>query len=277
LVFALPHRVAVKRTASPDLARLLEALVAPMRAAGRLIEAVRAQGATVVHKADDSPVTEADRAAEELLRAALLRLEPDAPIVGEEGVAQGDAPAPARRFWLIDPLDGTRDFIAGGDGYTVNVALVEDGAPRLGLVLHPPTGRLWAGGRGRGACAEPEGGPRAAIAARALHDPPRLLLSHSHLDARTRAWAEAVPGAERLQAGSSIKFCLLASGEADAYPRYGPTSEWDTAAGDAVLRGAGGVTLGADGRPLSYGKAGWANGPFLALGDPLAAVRLPAF
>ncbi len=259
------------------LAQLRDALVPAVRAAGRLVEALRAQGPRVDRKADDSPVTEADRAAEALLCDAIRALEPDAVIVGEEGVADGRVPPPAETFWLIDPLDGTRDFVAGRDGYTVNVALVHAGAPLLGLVGHPPSARLWAGGAGLGAFAEDAGGQRKAIRARPLGDRPRLLVSHSHLDRRTRAWAEAVPQAGRTAAGSSIKFCLLAAGEADAYPRYGPTSEWDTAAGDALLRGAGGITLGEGGRPLCYGKPGWRNGPFLALGDPSASLRLPPF
>lgn len=263
-------------TATPAPARLLEALVPAVRAAGQLIEAVKQEGIIGRTKADSSPVTAADEGAEALLRAAIGALEPDAVIVGEEGVAAGDTPAAASRFWLLDPLDGTRDFIAGRDGYTVNAGLIEAGAPVLGLVLHPPTGRLWAGGPGLGAFLEPaEGAPRTALRPRPLAEPPTLLLSHSHLDPATRAWAESVPGAVRRAAGSSIKFCHLAAGLADAYPRFGLTFEWDTAAGDAILRGAGGITLGPGGAPLAYGKPDWRNGPFLALADPAAAARLP--
>lgn len=263
--------------ASPDLSRHLEVLAPAVRAAGRLIEKVKTNGIVEITKADESPVTEADRGAEALLRAAIRDAMPDAVIVGEEGVAEGDIPEPGPCFWLLDPLDGTRDFIAGRDGYTVNAGLVIDGAPALGFVLHPPTGRLWAGGPGLGAWFEPEGGGRTMLATRPLARPPVLMLSHSHLDARTRAWADAVPDAIQSSAGSSIKFCHLAAGEADAYPRYGTTFEWDTAAADAVLRGAGGITLAAGGAPLAYGKPGYRNGPFLALGDPAAAALLPAF
>ncbi|MFN7177321.1 MAG: 3'(2'),5'-bisphosphate nucleotidase CysQ [Thermaurantiacus sp.] len=263
--------------ASPDLGTLLEALLPAVREAGRFIEAVKAKGVIEQVKADDSPVTEADRGAEDILRAAILAVDPDAVIVGEEGVADGDIPAPTARFWLLDPLDGTRDFVAGREAYTVNAGLVVDGAPALGLVLHPPTGKLWAGGPGLGAWVEPRDGPRAAIASRPLARPPVLMLSHSHLDPETQAWSDAVPGAIAQSAGSSIKFCRLAAGAADAYPRFGPTSEWDTAAADAVLRGAGGTTLAAGGEPFRYGKPGYRNGPFLALGDPAAATLLPRF
>lgn len=248
-----------------------------MREAGSRIEAHRQAGVATRDKADQSPVTDADEEAEAILRDALLEVEPDAVIVGEEGASAGDLPAPTRRFWLIDPLDGTRDFVAGRDGYTVNLGLVIDGVPLFGMVLHPPSGRLWIGLAGRGASLERAGGVPAPVRTRALPAEPALVVSHSHLDERTKAWADAVAGASRTSAGSSIKFCLLAEGDADAYPRFGPTMEWDTAAADAVLRAAGGVTLGTDGRPFAYGKPGYRNGPFLALGDPAATVVLPPF
>jgi 3'(2'), 5'-bisphosphate nucleotidase len=263
--------------ASPDPSRLLEALIPAVREAGRFIEEVKARGIVELTKADDSPVTEADRGAEQILRAAIRALEPGAVIVGEEGVAEGDIPEPGPRFWLLDPLDGTRDFIAGRDGYTVNAGLIMDGAPALGFVLHPPTGQLWAGGPGLGAWFEGRAGARLQLATRRLAEPPLLMLSHSHLDERTRAWADAVPAAISTTAGSSIKFCRLAAGEADAYPRYGMTFEWDTAAADAVLRGAGGMTFAPGGQLFSYGKEGYRNGPFLALGDPSSAAALPPF
>ncbi|WP_448582755.1 3'(2'),5'-bisphosphate nucleotidase CysQ family protein [Thermaurantiacus sp.] len=252
-------------------------LEAAMRTAGQTIEALKAAGLAPRDKADASPVTEADEAAEQILEAAVRGVEPDAVIVGEETASAGHLPPPPGRFWLIDPLDGTRDFIAGRDGYTVNLALVVAGVPVFGLVLHPPSGRLWGGAVGEGAWqADREGGQR-AIRTRTLPAAPALVLSHSHLDAKTRAWAEAVEGATRASAGSSIKFCLLAEGTADAYPRFGPTMEWDTAAADAVLRAAGGITIGADGAPLRYGKPGYRNEAFLAIGDPGATGKLPAF
>ncbi len=247
-----------------------------MHAAGALIEQLKAAGVVARDKADDSPVTAADEEAEAILEGAIRALEPEAVIVGEEAIAAGRAPAAAPRFWLIDPLDGTRDFLEGRDSYTVNLGLVVDGAPVLGFVLHPPTGRLWTGALGEGA-ARVANGRRTLLKTRPLPEAPALVVSHAHLDPRTKAWAEAVPGATRISAGSSIKFCRIAEGSADAYPRFGPTSEWDTAAADAVLRAAGGLTLAADGAALRYGKPGFRNGPFLALGEPDAAARLPAF
>lgn len=252
-------------------------LVTAMRAAARFIEAVKARGIEQRDKADSSPVTEADEGAERILEAAVRALEPDAVIVGEEACSAGHVPDRCHRFWLIDPLDGTRDFIAGRQGYTVNLGLVVDGVPVMGLVLHPPSGRLWAGAAGHGAMRIDADGQAHPVATRPLAAPPALLVSHSHLDPRTQAWVDAIPGARRNSAGSSIKFCTLAEGAADAYPRYGPTMEWDTAAADAVLRAAGGITLGGDGRPFRYGKEGFRNAPFLALGDPAAQAVLPAF
>lgn len=248
-----------------------------MREAGRTIEALKAAGLAARDKADASPVTEADEAAERILEAAVRTLEPDAVIIGEEAASAGHLPAPRPRFWLIDPLDGTRDFLAGREGYTVNLALVVEGVPAFGLVLHPPSGRLWIGARGEGAWRAAADGTTQPIRTRALPAAPALVVSHSHLDDRTRSWADAIAGATRASAGSSIKFCLLAEGAADAYPRFGPTMEWDTAAADAVLRAAGGLTLGTDGAPLGYGKPGYRNGPFLALGEPAALGKLPAF
>jgi 3'(2'), 5'-bisphosphate nucleotidase len=250
-------------------AELLEALAPAVREAGLLIERL---------KADKSPVTEADEAAEALLESAIRALDPAAVIVGEEAVAAGVLPDVAARYWLIDPLDGTKDFVNGGTDYSVNVGLIEDGVPALGLVLHPPTGTLWTGAIGLGAWKEAPNMPRHAIRARPYPGvAPLVVTSRSHLDAETRAWCEACPGADTHPSGSSLKFCLLAQGEADAYPRFGPTSEWDTAAADAILRSAGGITLGGDGNPLAYGKPRYLNGPFLAVADPGAPSKLPPF
>ncbi|MFQ3667114.1 MAG: 3'(2'),5'-bisphosphate nucleotidase CysQ [Sphingomonadaceae bacterium] len=252
-------------------------LEAAMRAAGATIERLKAEGVEARDKADRSPVTIADEAAETILAAAVRAVEPQALIIGEEAAAAGHLPPPSGRFWLIDPLDGTRDFLGGREGYTVNLGLVVDGNPVFGLVLHPPSGRLWTGSSSLGAERVEANGTRTPIAARALPQAPALVVSHSHLDDRTAAWADAVPGATRTSAGSSIKFCLLAEGTADAYPRYGPTMEWDTAAADAVLRAAGGATFDEGGQPFRYGKPGYRNAPFLAVGDPGAVALLPRF
>lgn len=259
-------------------AELLEALSPAMRAAGELIERLRAGGVVQRDKADRSPVTEADEAAEKLLEAAIVALDPHAVIVGEEAAAAGRTPGAAARFWLIDPLDGTRDFINGGQDYSVNIGLVEDGVPVLGLVLHPPTATLWTGADGLGAWKEAPPAARRAIRARPYPGvAPHIVTSRLHLDDETKAWCGRCAGATTFPSGSSLKFCLLAEGEADVYPRFGPTSEWDTAAADAILRAAGGTTLGTDGQPFGYGKPRHLNGPFLALGDPSAASRLPPF
>jgi 3'(2'), 5'-bisphosphate nucleotidase len=262
-------------------ARLLERLSDAVREAGTLIEKLKGDGCTQEDrrrdKSDTSPVTEADEAAEALLESAIRALDPEAVIVGEEASAAGIQPGAGARFWLIDPLDGTKDFVGGGSDYSVNVGLVEAGVPTLGLVLHPPSGTLWTGATGLGAWKEAPGAARHEIRTRPLAAAPLVVTSRSHLDEKTRAWVASIEGAEPRASGSSLKFCLLAEGEADAYPRYGPTMEWDTAAADAILRAAGGTTLAASGEALGYGKPGYRNPGFLGLGDPTAAGRLPPF
>ncbi len=258
-----------------DNAALLDALVPAVRAAGVLIEAVRMQGFETRDKADDSPVTEADEAAEVLLTAAIRAID-DAPIVGEEAHAGGHRPDPCARFWLIDPLDGTRDFIAGRAGYSVNVALIERGAPVLGLVLSPRDGVLWAGAAGLGAFRQASAdAPRLPVAVQPMRPLPVVVVSHSHLDPATRDWVTSLGACVLEPAGSSLKFCRVAEGSADVYPRYGPTMEWDTAAGHAVLLAAGGAMRSPDGAPFAYAKQGYFNGPFLAVGDSAAFAALP--
>jgi 3'(2'),5'-bisphosphate nucleotidase len=258
-------------------ARLIERLTPAMREAGLLIEQLKADGCLSRDKSDRSPVTDADEAAEKLLEAAIRALDPDAIIVGEEASAAGIQPDSCARFWLIDPLDGTRDFVEGGTDYSVNIGLVENGVPTLGLVLHPPTGTLWTGAAHLGAWKESPAAPRHTIHARSLAAPPVVVTSRSHLDPKTKAWVAQIPDAQSRASGSSLKFCLLAEGAADAYPRYGPTMEWDTAAADAILRAAGGITLAATGEPLGYGKATYRNSSFLALADPGSVPQLPPF
>jgi 3'(2'), 5'-bisphosphate nucleotidase len=256
-----------------DHPALLEALTGAVREAGRLIEEVRAAGFERVGKADGSLVTEADVRAEALLEAAIRAVDPS-PVIGEESTAAGRSACSERRFWLLDPLDGTSSFCDGGGDYTVNVALIEEGAPVLGLVLHPPTGKLWAGASGAGAWME-DGGERKPLRTRALPGAPVVVVSHSNLDAGTRGWLDRLGTGTTRGVGSSLKFCLIAEALADVYPRLGPTSEWDTAAADAVLRAAGGMTFGPDGAPFAYGKPRHGNGAFLAVGEPAAAARLP--
>lgn len=266
------------KTTGLGLRGLLDALVPAVREAGRLIETIRRGGHEVRHKADASPVTEADEAAEALLTAAIRAIDA-APIVGEEAHAGGHRPAPCARFWLIDPLDGTKDFIAGRPAYSVNVALIEADCPVLGLVLSPRDGTLWAGALGHGAYREPERGGRETIATRSLATPPTVVVSHSHLDAATEAYLATLDltlGPVQLEpAGSSLKFCRLAEGSADVYPRFGPTCEWDTAAGHAVLLAAGGAMRAAGNGAFGYGKPGYLNGGFLAVGDAASFGVLP--
>ena len=257
-------------------AELIEALIPAMRAAAAVIEQVRERGIVHRDKSDASPVTEADEAAELLLTAAIRAVD-DAPIVGEEAHAAGHRPDPCARFWLIDPLDGTKDFIAGRAAYSVNVALVEGGEPVLGLVLSPRDGVLWAGARGLGAFRQDSAdAPRVPISTAPMRPLPVVVVSHSHLDQATRDWVTALGACALEPAGSSLKFCRVAEGSADAYPRYGPTCEWDTAAGHAVLLAAGGAMRAAGGGAFGYGKPAYMNGGFLAVGDEGAFGRLPA-
>ena len=254
---------------------LIDALVPAMRAAAAVIEHVREGGIVQRDKADASPVTEADEAAEVLLTAAIRAVDAS-PIVGEEAHAAGHRVDACARFWLIDPLDGTKDFIAGRAGYSVNVALIEGGVPVLGLVLSPRDGVLWAGALGRGAFRQngPDA-PRLPIGTHPMRPLPVVVVSHSHLDPRTADWVTALGACALEPAGSSLKFCRVAEGSADVYPRYGPTCEWDTAAGHAVLLAAGGTMRAAGGGDFVYAKPEYKNGGFLALGDRNSIGRLP--
>ncbi len=230
----------------------------------------------VSHKGDGSPVTLADAEAEAIILAGLARIAPDIPVVAEEEAAAGRVPGACERFFLVDPLDGTREFITGNGEFTVNIALVEHGVPVMGVVFAPALGRLFAGCPA-GAWSRDAGEERRAMRVRAM--PPALTVvgSRSHGSPETDAFLRDLPVAGFAACGSSLKFCLLAAGEADFYPRFGRTMEWDTAAGDAILRAAGGLVTTCDGRPLAYGKreqagdADFANPHFLAFGDPALA------
>ena len=236
-------------------------------------------GCDVGLKADGSPVTTADQRAEAVVCANLSRALNAPPIAAEESIAAAGRPVLGERFLLVDPLDGTREFIARNGEFTINIALVEDGRPKAGAVYAPAIARLWFGGERAFVCAAAVGSglpkPSAWRAIRARPAPPRLvaLASRSHANPQTEAFLEMLPIAERLARGSSLKFCAIAEGSADVYPRFGPTMEWDTAAGDAVLRAAGGVVLTLSGEPLVYGKVdeGLRNPAFVAWGDVGAA------
>lgn len=247
-------------------------------AAGRVILDIYTAGAAVRFKGDTSPVTEADEAAERLILSALARHLPDIPVVAEEEVAAGRIPdISGGLFILVDPLDGTREFIGGHDDFTVNIALIEAGTPILGVVHAPALGTLYLGGPGKAEKLKLDKADavvtRMPIAARPAGAKPSALVSRSHNCEATDAYIKKSKIMERKTVGSSLKFCLVAEGLADIYPRFGPTMEWDTAAGDAVLRAAGGMVATEDGVPLTYGKrlAGlrvFENPPFIASGRP---------
>jgi 3'(2'),5'-bisphosphate nucleotidase len=250
-------------------------------AAGPAVMEEYRRAATARAKRDGSPVTAADERAEAIIRERLRRLAAPIAIVAEEATAAGERIEIGERFVLVDPLDGTREFVARNGEFTINVALIAGGAPIAGAVYAPALERLWFGGEAAFVCPAPVGADVPPAAAwrplRARNAPASLiaLTSRSHGDPATEAFLERLPIGERRPSGSSLKFCVLAEGEADVYPRFAPTMEWDTAAGDAVLRAAGGVVLAAEGGPLLYGKvgAGLRNGGFVAWGDPRLAAR----
>lgn len=259
------------KTLQADLASgaLAEAIADIAEDAARLILSYWRADTVVETKADASPVTEADRAAEALILTRLAALYPGIQTVAEEAVAADGAPAQAEAwFWLIDPLDGTRGFVAGRESFTVNIALIHDGAPVAGVVVAPATATTWvsAAGEGTGVLRRRFGEPWQTVRVRDRPTTPVAVLSHSMTDEEAERLAARHGCAEWQGVDSSLKFCLIAEGRFDAYPRTGPTSEWDTAAGQAVLEAAGGRVLGDDGQPLRYGKPNFLNGPFVALG-----------
>ncbi len=249
-----------------DEAQLLDDIAVAAREAGEAILAIVARGFEVEAKGDLSPVTEADRAAELIILAALARAAPGVPVIAEEEVAAGRIPAHGDVYFLVDPLDGTKEFVRGGDDYTVNIGLIDGGSPRLGVVYAPATATLHGGLVGSGAWIEDQGARR-AISTRAPGDELIAVASKSHFNQATADYLEqAASGCGHVAIGSSLKFCIVAEGRADIYPRLSPTSEWDTAAGHAVLLAAGGRVDGPDGGPLQYGKRAFLNRGFVATG-----------
>jgi 3'(2'), 5'-bisphosphate nucleotidase len=186
------------------------------------------------------------------------------PVIAEEEVAEGRIPAHGDTYFLVDPLDGTKEFIRGGNDYTVNIGLIADGSPRLGVVYQPAIDRLWAGVSGQGAFVEADG-VRIPIRTRPLGEERAAVASKSHFNQATEDYlSEAIGACGHVSVGSSLKFCLVAEGQADIYPRLSPTSEWDTAAGHAILLAAGGRVDGPDGSALRYGKTAFLNRGFCA-------------
>ena len=242
--------------------------------AGRIILEHYTEEIVARQKADHSPVTAADEAAEKFIVKRLHHLAPGVPVVAEESVAAGRIPRVDQRFFLVDPLDGTKEFINRNGEFTVNIAEIVDGKPVRGVVYAPAKDRLFFGEAASGAFeinAKPGGAPDYAEAARiAVRPAPKegliAVASRSHRDKKTEEYLAAYPVKDFVTAGSSLKFCLVAAGEADIYPRHGTTMEWDTAAGHAVLAAAGGSVTTLDGRTLHYGKPRFENPHFVARG-----------
>ena len=251
---------------SATLSPHLQTLVRIAQAAGAVVMRHYEAGCDARVKADRSPVTDADEQAEKLILAELAAAFPQVPVVAEEEAAAGRIVKVGARFFLVDPVDGTKEFVKHGGEFTVNIGEVADGQPVSGVVFAPAIGRLFVGAVGEGAF-EISGNTLRAIAVRApASDGLVAVSSRSHPDAKTDELLKTLPIKGHTNAGSSLKFCLVAAGEADIYPRAGRTMEWDTAAGHAVLRAAGGKVTNWDGTPFVYGKPGFLNGPFIARG-----------
>jgi 3'(2'), 5'-bisphosphate nucleotidase len=247
---------------------LLELCFTLAREAGDAILAIRARGFETMIKSDSSPVTEADHAAEAIIEAGLRRATPNIPVVAEEAMAGGAATVGGDLFWLVDPLDGTKEFAAGRDDFAVCIGLVRNGRPALGVVGGPAHGALYGGIVGQGAVRRDAAGQH-AIATRALPEAGVTVIASrsSGRHPRVAPYLASYRVAEWIDMGSALKFCRVAEGAADLYPRFGRTMEWDTAAAQAVLEAAGGAVLDADtGAVLGYGKYGFENPHFVAVG-----------
>ncbi len=246
--------------------------------AGQLIMDVYATDFDVDHKGDNSPVTEADEKAEALILAALKDADPELPIIAEEAAAAGNIPDHGSRFALVDPLDGTREFVNKRGEFTVNIGIIENGIPVMGVVYAPALDRLfiaedrftaWQATAKPGGPVPPATERKPLRIRKAPDEGLTAIASKSHRSDETNAFLDTQNIAEIISAGSSLKFCLIAAGEADLYPRHGRTMEWDTAAGQAVAEAAGARVTEADGSPLLYGKAarGYDNPHFIVWGD----------
>ena len=250
-----------------DDAALLSLAAGLAEQAGAEIRAIRQRGFEIQRKADHSVVTEADHAAEAIILAGLRNALPGCTVIAEEEAAAGRTTIATAEFWLVDPLDGTREFTGGGDDFAVNIGLVRNGRPVLGVVGVPASGIIFGGVVGSGAWRQ-KNGQCVPISART--PPPEGLtvvaIRHHGDGARLNAFLAGRVVAKTVNFGSSLKFCRLAEGTADLYPRFGRTMEWDTAAPQAVLEAAGGAVETLDGEPLRYGKAGWENPHFVCRG-----------
>ena len=268
-----------------EIPPLAQTLIETALAGGRAVMAVYASDFTVQWKSDETPVCAADRQGEEVIVAMLEKAFPGVPIVAEEACAAGRVPAIGEKFFLVDPLDGTKEFVKRNGEFTVNIGLIENGIPVAGVVLAPVLKRIYVAAQGRA-----WSGPVDAYCSNAMDlarmtvrqapDAPVAVASRSHVTPETEAALKKAGVEKRRSIGSSLKFCLVAAGEADFYPRMGPTMEWDTAAGDAVLRGAGGKVTTTDGAALTYGKTKIAgmrdfeNPFFYAVGEASLLARM---
>jgi len=249
----------------------LEPVIVLCRRAGDAILEVYAQDFAVEHKDDRSPLTAADRAAHQILVEGLHALPDALPVLSEESAEIAWETRRAwQRYWLVDPLDGTREFVKRNGEFTVNVALIDNGVPLLGVVFAPALSHLCFAAAGEGAYMRAANGQDIRLdSRRPAPRPLRVAASRSHRDARTQALLDRLGEREEVGLGSSLKFCRIAEGRIDFYPRFGPTSEWDTAAAQCVLEEAGGIVIDTQGQRLSYNqKASLINPDFLALGDP---------
>lgn len=261
-----------------DLTQTIELAEAMTTLAAAAAQSILGYGRTeALHaKADGSPVTAADEAADALIGEGLARLKLNVPVISEERAGREPARIEGGDFIFVDPLDGTREFVAGRDEYTVNIALVTDGAPILGIITAPARNLIWRGIVGRGAERLEFSGSKTS-APHHIHTRLRpadeliVMVSRSHLEARTRAYLDGFPQAKLVQCGSSVKLCYVAEGGADLYVRLAPTHDWDIAAGQAILAAAGGRMIAPNGAPPVYGTSDLLVPAFLAWGDPKSA------
>ena len=280
-----PRRLTLHNIPAADAGRLLDDLTAIVSRAAAAVLAAKTGGLDPRRKSDSSPVTAADEAAEALIIEGVSRLVPGLAIVSEEAAGRGLPAQLGSSFFLVDPLDGTRELLAGFDEFTVNVALIDAGRPILGIIAAPARGLIWRGAEGSGAerlriAAGPPAGAtreRSRIRSRALPSKGLVaVVSRFHLDHQTEALLARLGPVERVASGSSIKLCWIAEGSADLYPRLAPVREWDLAAGHAIIAAAGGTVTTPTGQPQLYGAiaAGYLVPGFIAWGDPSAAARL---
>lgn len=268
----------VSEVSAAHAVELLDDLTALVARASTLIRDLAKKGVNRRLKDDKSPVTEADEASEALILEGLARLLPGVPVIAEEMAARGEAPPLQASFLVVDPLDGTKEFIAGTDEFTVNVAIVTRGVPVLGVVAAPNRGRVWRGVVGAKAerlrlLADAADEARQIHARRWPEHDAIAAISRSHLDPATEAFLARLGPITRRPSGSAIKFCEIAEGAADVYPRLATVCEWDVAAGQALLVAAGGIVTTPEGRPLAYGRVAeqFRVPAFVAWGDPSKA------